>query len=255
MLSSVSFRDLYDAYLACRRHKRGTYNALHFESRLIDHLFDLCDALHSGSYRPGRSVAFLAKDPKLREIFAADFKDRVVHHYLVPRLEAHYEPRFIHDVHSNRQGRGIHSAAMRLQAFMRSMGSDAWVLQCDIRNFFYSIDKTILLRTLHRDLSHSALPNQGELLWLANRILTHDVRDGVHLRGNPRRFAALPQHKSLLKLPRHLGLPIGNLTSQFFANVYLNAFDYFVKRQLLVKGYVRYVDDFVLVDCDPKRLQ
>ncbi len=245
-MQNIEFQELYEAYISCRKRKRNTLNALSFEQDLIDNLWDLHTQLNTRNYTPSRSIAFLAYDPKMREIFAADFKDRVVHHWLIPRLEEYYEPRFIYDVYSNRKGKGIHSALKRTQVFMRSVGKKGYYLQCDIKNFFYSIDKTLLLKRLYIDMQKYQVPSREYLFWLSNRIITHNVRDDVHIKGKKIHFKNLPEHKSLLKLPNHLGLPIGNLSSQFFANVYMNAFDNFVKRELKIKHYLRYVDDFVL---------
>jgi hypothetical protein len=118
-MAQPEFADLYRAYEACRRRKRGTPEAQRYASRLLDHLIESVAALRSRRWRPGRSVSFVVRRPKAREIHAAPFAERVVHHYLTPRLEALYEPVFIHDVYSNRRGKGIHAAVGRLQYFMR----------------------------------------------------------------------------------------------------------------------------------------
>ncbi|MDK9719074.1 MAG: reverse transcriptase domain-containing protein [Trichlorobacter sp.] len=240
-----SFKSLYDAYLSCRRRKRNTINALIFEEHLLDNLFELRATLAEGSYSPSRSVCFIAKQPKHREIFAADFRDRVVHHLLVPRLEAIFEPKFIHDSYACRKGKGTHAAVQRLRQFMNSITRQgqvtAWYLQLDIRSFFMSMDREILLAILARHL------RDARLLELASLIVRNDcTRDFVY-KGDPMLLQGIPSHKSMFHIPAGKGLPIGNLTSQFFGNLYLNELDQFVKHELNVKQYLRYVDDFVLL--------
>jgi len=246
----VTYKALYEAYMRCRKHKRNTHNALAFEYNLIENLSDLETSLNTFSYTPSRSVCFLTTSPKLREVFAADFRDRVVHHLIVPILERIFEPIFIYDSYSNRRDKGTHKAVKRAQKFSRAT---TYYLQLDIRNFFYSIEKMRLFNMLKNELikryhkvadtTDMTLP---KMLWLLNKIIFHDVTNGVTIKGDRKLIARLPDHKTLFKVPKTHGLPIGNLTSQFFANVYMNGFDNFVKRKLKAKYYLRYVDDFVL---------
>lgn len=243
--SLFSFENIYRAYRACIRNKRGTLNALRFEADLVENLWNLHEELSLGRYRPGASICFLTRSPKLREVFAADFKDRVAHHLLVGALEPFYEPKFIHDVYNNRKNRGIHAALRRTELFARRYHR-GYALQLDIKGFFYAIDKNRLFKRLFDDLRNSTIAHREEILYLANRIIYHDPTRRVRFKGDRSLLELLPPHKTLFKLPKHLGLPIGNLTSQFFANVYLNPFDHFVKRELKAKAYLRYVDDFVL---------
>ena len=114
-----NFKEIYEAYLQCRKRKRNTINALHYEANLIENLCNLETLLNKGAYKPKRSVCFLTTSPKLREVFAADFSDRVVHHIVVPILEQLWEPCFIHDSYSNRKNRGIHHASKRAEHFKR----------------------------------------------------------------------------------------------------------------------------------------
>ena len=146
--SLLSFESIFKAYLDCRKRKRGTVNALRFEFDLLNGLFSLALDIQKGKYRPSRSVCFITRTPKLREIFAADFRDRVVHHLVVRELEKQWEPRFIFDSYACRKNKGIHAAVNRLQQFMMkascSQKKAAYFLQLDIRSFFMSIDKQIL---------------------------------------------------------------------------------------------------------------
>ena len=190
------------------------------------------------------------KRPKLREVFAADFRDRVVHHVLVSHLEKIWEPVFIHDSYACRKGKGVHAAVARLQQFMRQATANgtrpAFTLQLDIRNYFMSIDKQRLLQMLAARLN-PRVPADEQALWLAQTLVFHDCTVQPVLKGDPRLVDRLPPNKTLFRAPPGKGLPIGNLNSQFFANVYLNALDQFVKHELKCRYYLRYCDDFVLV--------
>jgi RNA-directed DNA polymerase len=123
MVSSFSFKEVHDAYLACRRGKRGSRSALEFEVRLEKNLFSLTEELQAKTYQPGPSVCFVTSQPKFREIFAASFRDRIVHHVIVSRLDPMWEPSFIQDSYACRKGKGTHAAASRLQSFFRKAGS------------------------------------------------------------------------------------------------------------------------------------
>lgn len=225
-----SFASLHRHYLECRRHKRNTFNALRFEARQELNLLELAAALQDRSYRPSSSVCFVTERPKLREIFAADFRDRVVHHVLVRELERYWEPVFIYDSYACRKDKGIHKAVDRLRQFIRQASTNGnrrvYYLQLDVRNYFMRIDKQILWRLLK---PHIDMP---EVLWLCKLLVFHDCTENFTYKGKPGLLQQMPQHKSLLQCEDGKGLPIGNLNSQFFANVYLNSLDQFVKHQL-----------------------
>ena len=244
--------NLYRAYRACRRNKRGAINTLRFEAGLLDNLCSLREELAGGVYRPTTSICFVQRRPKLREIFAADFRDRVVHHLLVGYLEPLFEPLFIHDSYACRRERGVHAAVTRLQAFLHKVTINgtarAWYLKEDISGFFMNIDKNILYELVCRRT------RQKDLQWLAGVLIFHDCTEDYHFKGNPLLLDRIPPHKTLFRVPAGKGLPIGNLTSQFFANVYLNELDQFVKRRLGCRYYLRYCDDFVLLDRSAEKL-
>jgi len=240
--------------MQCRKHKRNTINALQFEQNLIENLWDLTLSLQNRDYKVGKSICFLTSSPKLREVFAADFKDRVVHHVLVGTLEEMYEKKFIHDVYNNRKNKGTHQAVKRVKGWMQSKPK-GYYLQLDIKGFFYHLNKDILYKKLYTDVQKSTLEHKEQVLWLAHTLIYHDPTVDYAFKGDKKGLDALPSHKTLFKIPKNRGLPIGNLTSQFFANVYMNAFDHYVKRELKVKHYVRYVDDFVLLDESKERLE
>jgi hypothetical protein len=225
---------------------------------LLDRLVETADDLAARRWLPSRSVCFAVSRPKAREIHAAPFADRVVHHLLVPELDGYFEPIFIHDLYSNRVGKGIHAAIRRLAHFMRQATINgerpAWYLQLDVRNFFNSISHDILKGLLARRLARGCpeARRRADLLWLPGQII--DGAQQVVYGGDPRALARVPPYKRLAAAGPGRGLPIGNLTSQFFANVYLSELDQFVKHRLKAHFYLRYVDDLVLVHEDPDQL-
>ncbi len=243
--SNYSFELLLRAYLDCRRHKRNKGSALAFEQDLERNLWALHQELLAGTYRPGRSICFVITRPKAREVWAADFRDRIVHHLLHNQISPYFYARFIADSCACIPGRGTLYAAERLEKKVRSITQNwsrpAHYLKCDLANFFVSIDKNILWGIL---APHLASPWWS---WLAHTVLFHDPRQDYEYQGDPAMLALVPAHKRLTSHPGHLGLPIGNLSSQFFANVYLDELDQFIKHRIGARHYIRYVDDFVLL--------
>lgn len=240
------------AYYDCRRSKRSSRSALAFEFQLERNIMQLLSELNSGTYQPGTSICFVVTHPKPREVWAADFRDRIVHHLLYNHIGARIERSFIADSCACIEGRGTLYAAQRLEHKVRSITQNwsqpAHYLKCDLANFFVSIDKHVLAQQL------TARIPEANWRALALLILWHDPRENYQLRSSPRLLNRVPQHKRLGCQPAHLGLPIGNLSSQFFANVYLDALDQFAKHTLQAKHYIRYVDDFVLLHQSPQQL-
>jgi RNA-directed DNA polymerase len=236
----TSWDNLLLAYRRASKGKRSHPGVAAFEYRLEDHLLALQEALRTHTYRPGTYTHFFIHEPKRRLISAAPFRDRVVHHALCNLIEPIFERTFVGDSYANRLGKGTHRALKRVQDLARQY---PYVLQCDLRQFFPSVDHAILRGILARKITDS------DVLWLIDRILKSgrgvlsEVYSMVYFPGDDL-FAAL----------RPRGLPIGNLTSQFWANVYLNPFDHFVKRTLRCPGYVWYVDDMLFFATDPATL-
>jgi RNA-directed DNA polymerase len=201
--ASIQIEELFESYLTCRKLKRNTANALAFEVDYEQNLIDLCEEINNGTYRPGKSIAFIVNQPVKREIFAADFRDRVVHHLLINKLNHLFEKEFIYDSYACRVNKGTHFGINRIDRFIRQCSMnytrDCYILKMDIKG--------------------------------------------------------LPPDKSLFCSPENCGLPIGNLTSQVFANFYLNSLDHFIKHKLKIRYYGRYVDDFVLVHEDKEYLK
>lgn len=250
--ASFSFGELAQAYFDCRQSKRNTPSAIAFEIHLERNLIQLDDDLRTVRYQPGLSICFVVTRPKVREVWAADFRDRIVHHLLYNQIGPRIEASFIADSCACIPGRGTLYAAKRLEAKVRSQTRNwsrpAHYLKLDLANFFVSIDK----RILHQQMAaHIADP---WWLRLAETILFHDPRQNVEYRGQPEDFARVPPHKRLSAQDANHGLPIGNLSSQFFANVHLDALDQFIKHQIGARHYIRYVDDFVLLHESPQWL-
>lgn len=236
--SITNFENLWLAFKAAARGKRSRPDVAAFEFDLEPNLLNLQADLQAHTYRPGAYHSFTLHDPKPRLISAAPFRDRVVHHALCNLIEPLFERRFIHDSYACRVGKGTHAALARAQQFARQ---HPYVLKCDLVHFFPNIDHAVLQAQLRRVIADE------DTLWLADQILNSGA--GIHAR-EPAYFPG----DDLFAALRPRGLPIGNQTSQFWANVYLNPLDHFVKRDLKCGGYVRYVDDFLLFAPDKPTL-
>lgn len=256
-----TFEKLYLAYLDCRKTKRKTINALKFEWDLERNLFQLQKQLENREYRPGRSICFAIKEPSPREIFAAAFRDRVVHHLLIREILEMGERNFIFDSFACRKNKGTYAAIKRLRNLIRQVArngrENAFYCQLDISGFFMSIDHDILFSIFQKFISKQNKPEQWkeEVLWLARTVIFCKPTKNYLLKGNLSLFKLIPPRKSLFYSGEKCGLPIGNYSSQFFANLYLNELDQFIKRKLRRRYYIRYVDDFILLDRDKEKLK
>ena len=235
-----NWENLLLAYRRASKGKRGLGPAAAFEYHLESNLVTLREELRARTYRPGAYRSFFIYEPKRRLISAAPFRDRVVHHALCNVIEPLFERSFITDSYANRVGKGTHRALGRCQEFARRF---RYVLQCDVQQFFPSIDHAILSEILARTIRDPAV------MWLVERIL----ESGVGVLSEEYRMTWFAGD-DLFAVTRPRGLPIGNLTSQFWANCYLNPFDHFVKRRLRCPGCIRYVDDFLLFADDEATL-
>lgn len=234
----TSLPHLFASAHAAARGKRLRPDVAAFLLDLEPELLALRRELLAGAYRPGPYRTFVVREPKQRLISAAPFRDRVVHHALTGVLEPVFERRFSADSYACRRGFGTHRALARVRDGCRRF---RFALRCDVRKFFASVDHAVLMRLLARGVKCR------RTLELAARIV-----DGA----NPQEdvFACFPGDDLFTPFERRKGLPLGNQTSQFFANVVLNPLDHFVRRELRPGDYVRYVDDFVLFDDDKNAL-
>lgn len=238
--SLSSFLNLRIAFQQAARGKRSHAAVASFEFDLEENLLKLRDELRSGSYQPGQYVNFWIRDPKRRLISAAPFRDRVVHHALCNLIQPVWERRFVYDSYANRVGKGTHKALDRATHYLRRF---RYVLPLDVRKFFPSVDHAILFKQLQQGIQdEDVLALCAKILSGGEGVLTGEY-EMVYFPGD-----------DLLAALRPRGLPIGNLTSQFWANVYLNGLDHFIKRRLGVRGYVRYVDDMLLFGDDLQQM-
>jgi retron-type reverse transcriptase len=230
----VDFQNLLSAARQAQRGKRFRENVLRFNYNLEIELAQLQHQLLTKTYQPGKYKTFRVKEPKARLISAAPYRDRVVHHALCNVIMPIFEQTFIHDSYANRTGFGTHRALKRFTHFARS---SRYVLQCDICKYFPSVDHELLKTCLRCKIKCP------DTLWLVDTII-----DGSNEQEPVIEY--FPGDNLITPLERRRGLPIGNLTSQFFANIYLNGFDHFIKEQLKAQKYLRYVDDFALFSDD-----
>jgi retron-type reverse transcriptase len=226
----ISFENLYLASRKAQKGKRFRDNVLEFNDQIENNLFQLWDELQTKTYQPGAYHSFRIYDPKPRLISAAPYRDRIVHHALCNIIIPLMEKSFIHDSYANREGYGTHRALRRFTQFARS---SRYILQCDIKKYFPSIDHQILKQLIRHKIKCQ------DTLWLIDAIIDNS---------NPQEPVNdyFPGDDILTLLERRKGLPIGNLTSQFFANFYLNGFDHFIQEKIRGHKYLRYVDDFAL---------
>lgn len=266
------YKDLYQAYLGARRHKRKREYQKRFEKKLFENLHLLCKELYTRTWKPRASMCFIITDPKKREVFAANFRDRIVHHLYYNYTHELYERTFIKDTYSCIKGRGTHYGVDRLYRHIQQESQGykvtCYVLKMDISGYFMHISRQLLLdicsSTLNKMRYHKISKYRPEkwddvldfdfVEYLTKEITLLNPLDNCFIKGDKNDWADLPKNKSLFYSPSGCGLPIGNLTSQLFSNVYLNVLDQYVKRELKAKHYGRYVDDFYIVSADKEFL-
>lgn len=228
-----SFENLYVAYRKARKGKTKKDYVKKFEEHLEVNLLDLQLELKTKTFKPRPLDHFILKDPKTRKISRSHFRDRIIHHALINVIRTIFEKRFIHDSCANQLGKGNLFAVKRFERFRRKITrnfrSFAFCLKADIKHYFQEVNHEILINILKKKIA------DNKVIWLVKKILN-----------NPSRLEEGERNK---------GMPLGNLTSQFFANVYLNELDYFVKHELRAKYYIRYVDDFVVLHKSKKKLE
>jgi len=249
----LTIDEVVAAYEECRRAKRSSESAIEFEVNFSRNILGIYHAVKDQTWKPAGHMCFVVKNPKPREVWASHFADRVVHHICYHRLRPRFEPYWIATTFACIEGRGTSAASAWAERSARRVtqgwSQPAWLLQVDIKNFFPRI---------HRQTLHDMLAPRIYEPWLAhlvNEIINVDVRRDAHFPGDPTLLRLIPKHKSLWYAEPGRGLPIGNLTSQFGANVYLDVMDQIIARSGVVKHYGRYVDDIVLMDPDIENLR
>lgn len=248
--------DLFHAYFDARKNKRRTVNALAFEADYEKKLFNLHKDIINRRYEISPSICFIVNKPVKREIFAGNFRDRIVHHLIYNYISPIFEKHFIKDSFSCRIGKGTSFGIKRADHFIRSCSrnyqKDCWILKLDIKGYFMAINRKILFEKIERRLrTHKNTGFDVDLiLYLIKTVVFNDPTKNCRIKGKKEDWAGLPKSKSLFFSGKDKGFPIGNLTSQLFANIYLDEFDHFVREQLGIRQCGRYVDDMVFFHRD-----
>lgn len=260
--------DLYVAFLCAKKHKGSKPYVRRFEKHLKQNLIELRDSLWDRTYKPAPSSCFIIERPKKREVFAAQFRDRVVHHLYYNYTHSLYERTFIYDTYSCIPERGTHHGIKRLADHIRkeslSYRRTCYVMKLDIRGYFMHINRqkllTMALGSLEKMRTHKITKGRKDtwedvidydlVTWLTREIILLEPNDNCKIVGSEQDWIGLDPAKTMRLAGTGLGLPIGNLTSQLFSNVYLNALDQFMKRVLKCRHYGRYVDDAFIVSCN-----
>ena len=270
--------DLYIAYYDAARHKHKMAYVQKFERNLAENINELCDDLLNRRYKALPSKCFVIDYPKKREVFAAMFRDRIVHHLYFRYTHQLFERTFIADSYSCIEGRGTHYGVDRLRQHIRraslNWSQPCYAMNLDIRGYFMHIDRQKLLKIATESLTKMAKHKVGLtddvpipsgviltksttwadirdfdfILWLTEQIVTLDPMENCIIVGDESDWDGMDHAKCMRYVQPGLGLPIGNLTSQLYSNVYLNPFDQFVKRDILCEYYGRYVDDSAMID-------
>ena len=259
-ISKIKLEELFEAYFACRSNKRSTINAIAFEVDYENNLVQLCNDINDGTYQIGKSIAFIVSHPVKREIFAADFRDRIVHHWLINKLNPLFEKEFIYDSYACRVSKGTHLGIKRVASFIKYASKkytqDCYILKLDILGYFMHINRNILFEKLQLFIhQHYKFNDKSLVISLCQQIIYNDPTKNCIIKGKKSNWDSLPKNKSLFHSPPNCGLPIGNLTSQVFANFYMNHFDQYLKKELKVALYGRYVDDFVIIHSNKEYLK
>jgi RNA-directed DNA polymerase len=205
--------------------KKNKKDVQEFQLHLMDNIIDLHNNLKNKKYKHGLYEHFKINDPKPRDIHKASVRDRLLHHAIYRILYPYFDKKFIHDSYSCRKFKGVHKALNRFKYFAQKVSNNhtktCWVLKCDIKKFFASVDQEILIKILEKYIQDK------DIIWLLKEVINSFSK----------------------------GLPLGNLTSQLLVNIYMDEFDHFVKRELKIKYYIRYADDFVFLSKDKEYLK
>jgi RNA-directed DNA polymerase len=254
---------LHISYLHARKNKRSTYNQLKFELSQEQGLIQLAKAIYERQYQPKPCIGFIIHKPVMREIFAADFSDRIVHHFIYRCIYPHIDKKLINDTYSCRKGKGTLYGINRLKHFIRSCTNNyskpVYILKLDIEAYFMKMQHQVIYNKVVALLPEQKRSYLGisrdTLMYLLQYTIFNSVTENCRIKGSRNDWRELPMSKSLFHQAPNTGLPIGNLTSQVFGNIYLNDMDHYIKRILKIKYYGRYVDDMVFVHSDKKRLK
>ncbi len=237
----ITIEKLLKAWQEFLRDKKNRKDVILFQARLMDNIFDLFNDLKNKTYKHDGYFAFNISDPKPRQIHKATVRDRLLHHLIYQELYEYFDTKFIFDSYSCRIDKGTHKAIDRFRYFFRKVSKNntktCFVLKCDIRKFFANIDHAILKKILSKGTFDT------DTLWLLEQVI-----DSFSSNPIGKTYGVQPNvTNSAIAENVTKGLPLGNLTSQLLVNIYMNEFDHFMKRELKVKYYIRYADDFVIL--------
>ena len=247
-MNMFKVEDIFEAYYACLKNKRGTESAIKFEMNYIKNCISLYRDLSERTYKPSASIAFIVTKPRKREIFAANFRDRVLHHLVDLKLRPLIEKELIDRTFNNRVGKGTSGCVIQLKKDLEGSGENDWICKMDMKGFFMSIRKSLTIEMVCNFINEKYFEDdKDDLKWLITVLISDNPEKYCIRRSAKEMWDDLDKNKSLFTIDDDLGLPIGNLISQLFANFYLNEFDHYVHEELGFSRYGRYVDDFYII--------
>jgi len=255
----VKAEDILTAYNDCRKNKRNSASTIEFECDYESNCVSLYEEINNRTYHPTKSIAFIVTKPRRREIFAANFRDRVVHHLIDIKIRPLLENVFIEKTCNNRIGKGTFACTQYVRndiiEVSRNYTEDCWICKMDMQSFFMSIKKSLLVERIVSfiDINYSG-DDKEDIKWLIGIVLMDNPENNCVLKSPSSEWNKLSRNKSLFWVDDDLGLPIGNLISQLMANFYLNEFDHYVVEELGFTHYGRYVDDFYIIDTDKQKI-
>lgn len=256
----VTTEGLLEAYYDCRKNKRSTASAVMYELDYEGKLIALKDRVNARTYQPGKSICFVVTRPRYREVFAASFEDRIVHHWVALRLEPLFEQVFSPRTFNCRKGKGQLYGIQTLKADIAECSQnytrDCWIMKLDLQGFFMSIDKQLLYELLDKFIleRYDEPDDIEDLRYLCRTVILHCPEKNCERHSPARYWEYIPANKSLFTNGEGKGIAIGNLFSQLFANFLLNILDWFLIKDCGFKYVGRYVDDFYVIDTDKQKL-
>ena len=253
----IDFETILEAYLDCRKRKRSTVGATEFELDYVPNLVELMNEVNSRQYKIGKSICFVVRYPRYREVFAGQFRDRIIHHYIALRLEPLFEQIFGDRTYNCRKGKGQLAGVAQLAEDIREESEnytkDAYVMKVDLKGFFMSINKPMLAKMIDDFVAeHYEGDDKEDLRWLCNLVIMHRPELNCERRSPLWMWNFIPKEKSLFTNGEDRGIAIGNLFAQLFANFLLNTIDW--KIDAVCVRHNRYVDDISFVSKDKEKL-
>ena len=254
----VTTEGMLEAYYDCRRSKRRTASAIVYEMNYESNLIALRDRINTRTYQPGKSICFVVTRPRYREVFAASFEDRIVHHYIALRLEPLFELVFSPRTFNCSKGKGQLYGVKMLEADIKEASNnyttDCYIMKLDLQGFFMSIDKSMLARMIDKFIVKYYKGNDiDDLRYLCQVVVLHCPEKNCERHSPREMWGHLPANKSLFTNGEGKGVAIGNLFAQLFANFLLNELDWYIE-ELGIKYHGRYVDDFYCIHKDKQVL-